>query len=70
MLTPFEQSHNRAATAGLRIIEALAVNRMITAARVYETQMAEHGGGVPPLSEALTISMMWYDVTQFTAGEA
>lgn len=68
--TPFEQSHIRAATAGLRIIESLAVNRMITAAQVYETQVAESGGGVPPLSETVMISMMWGDVAQFAVGEA
>lgn len=68
--TPFEQSHIRAAEAGLRIVESLAVNRMITAARVYETQMVESGGGVPPLSETVTIGMMWGDVAQFAVGEA
>ena len=68
--TPFEQTHIRAATAGLRIIESLAINKMITAARAYETQMAEVGNGVPPLSETLAIGMMWGDVAQFSVGEA
>ena len=68
--TPFEQSHIRAATAGLRIIESLAINKMITAARAYESQMAEVGHGVPPLSETLAIGMMWGDVAQFSVGDA
>lgn len=68
--TPFEQTHIRAATAGLRIIESLAVNKMITAARAYEHDMAKLGNGVPPLSETLAIGMMWGDVAQFSVGEA
>ena len=67
--TPFEQTHIRAASAGLRIIESLAINKMI-AARAYETQMAEVGNGVPPLSETLAIGMMWGDVAQFSVGDA
>ena len=68
--TPFEQTHIRAASAGLRIIESLAINKMITAARAYETQTAEVGNGVPPLSETLAIGMMWGDVAQFSVGDA
>ena len=69
-LTPFEQSHVRAATVGAKIIESLAVNRMITAARAYELDMAKVGNGVPPLSETLMIGLMWGDVAQFSVGEA
>lgn len=68
--TPFEQTHLRAANAGIAIIQSLAVNRMIATARTYESQMAQAGGGVPPLSETLTIGMMWGDVAQFAVGEA
>lgn len=69
-LTPFEQTHIRAAGTGIAIIQSLAVNRMIVNARAYESQMAGLGGGVPPLSETLTIGMMWGDVAQFAVGEA
>jgi hypothetical protein len=68
--TPFEQSHLRAADLGLRIIESLAVNKMITAARVFELQMADVGHGVPPLGETVTIGLMWGDLAQFAIGEA
>lgn len=69
-LTPFEQSHVRAATVGARIVESLAVNKMIASARAYELDMSKVGGGVPPLSETLMISLMWGDVAQFSVGEA
>jgi hypothetical protein len=69
-LTPFEQSHQRAATTGIKIVEALAVNKMIVSARAYELDMAKIGNGVPPLSETLMISLMWGDVAQFAVGEA
>ena len=68
--TPFEQSHIRVGDLGLRIIESLAVNKMITAARVYEAQMSDVGHGVPPISETIGIGMMWGDVAQFSVGEA
>ena len=43
---------------------------MITAARVFELQMADVGHGVPPLSETVTIGLMWGDLAQFAIGEA
>jgi len=68
--TPFEQTHVRAANAGAAIIKTLVINRMIHAAWAYEGQMAELGGGAPPLSEVLTIGVMWNDITVFPVGEA
>lgn len=65
-LTPFEQTHIRAATAGVRIIESLALNRMIAQARAYEHDMSKLGHGTPPLSETLIIGTMWGAVSQFT----
>jgi hypothetical protein len=69
-LTPFEQSHQRAADLGVRIVSALAVNQMVTSAHAYELDMSKIGNGVPPLSETLAISLMWGDITQFSVGEA
>jgi hypothetical protein len=68
--TPFEQSYLRAADAGLALVKCLAVNKMIVNAKVYESQMAELGGGVPPLGETTIISMMWNDITGFAVGDA
>ena len=65
-LTPFEQTHVRAATLGARIIESLAVNHMVTQAHAYEYEMSKVGQGVPPLSETLIIGTMWNAVGQFT----
>jgi hypothetical protein len=64
-LTPFEQTHVRAATLGARLVESLAVNRLVAQARAYEHDMARIGNGVPPLSETLIISTMWGAVGQF-----
>jgi len=69
-LTPFEQTHLRAADTGLALVKCLAVNRMIVNAKAYEAQMAELGGGVPPLGETAIIGMMWNDITGFAVGEA
>lgn len=65
-LTPFEQAHLRAATAGVRIIESLAVNNLITQARNYESDMSKVGNGTPPLGETVHIGLMWASVSQFT----
>lgn len=69
-LTPFEQSHQRAATLGARLVEALAVNSLVAQARSYEDRMSEIGNGCPPLSETLHISLMWASVGQFAEIEA
>ena len=68
-LTPFEQAHLRSATAGVRIIESLAVNNLITQARNYESDMSKLGGGTPPLGETVHIGLMWASVSQFTDGD-
>jgi hypothetical protein len=65
-LTPFEQTHVRAATLGARIVESLAVNHMVAQAHAYEYEMSKVGQGVPPLSETLIIGTMWNAVGQFT----
>ena len=39
--TPFEHVHVRAATAGLRIVESLALNQMIAQAHAYEYDMSK-----------------------------
>ena len=67
--TPFEQTHVRAATAGLRIVESLALNQMIAQAHAYEHDMSKLGAGTPPLSETLIIGTMWSAVGQFTDTE-
>jgi hypothetical protein len=64
-LTPFEQTHVRAATLGARIVESLAVNHMIAQAHAYEHEMSKVGQGVPPLSETLIIGTMWSAVGGF-----
>jgi hypothetical protein len=69
-LTPFEQSHLRAATAGARIIESLALNNLVTQARNYESDMSKLGNGTPPLSETVHIGLMWASVSQFAEIEA
>ena len=69
-LTPFEQSHVRAASAGARIVESMAVNQMIVQAHTYEYEMSKVGRGVPPLSETSIIHTMWSTVGQFAVGEA
>jgi len=69
-LTPFEQSHQRAATLGARIIESLAVNNLVTQARNYESDMSKLGNGTPPLSETVHIGLMWASVSQFAEIEA
>jgi len=69
-LTPFEQSHQRAATLGARIVEALAVNNLVSQTQSYEARMAEIGNGCPPLSETLHIGLMWASVGQFAEIEA
>lgn len=68
-LTPFEQTHIRAATAGLRIIESLALNHMIAQAHAYEYDMSKLGAGTPQLSETLIIGTMWNAVGAFTDNE-
>jgi len=68
-LTPFEQTHVRAASLGARIIESLAVNRLVAQAHAYEHDMAKLGNGVPPLSETLIITTMWGSVSQFADEE-
>ena len=68
-LTPFEQTHLRAATAGIRIIESLAVNNLITQARNYESDMSKVGNGTVPMSETVHIGLMWASVSQFTDGD-
>ena len=68
-LTPFEQTHVRAATAGARIIESLALNQMIAQAHAYEYDMSKLGQGVPPLSETLIIGTMWNAVGAFADTE-
>jgi hypothetical protein len=68
--TPFEQSHARTVGLGVRIIESLAVNNLITQARNYEADMSKLGGGVPPMSETVHIGLMWASVGQFTEIEA
>ena len=65
-LTPFEQTQQRAATLGARIIESLAVNQMIAQASAYEHDMSKLGNGTPPLSESMIIHTMWTNVGQFT----
>jgi len=69
-LTPFEQSHQRAATLGARIAQALAVNNFVSQTQSYEARMAEIGNGCPPLSETLHIGLMWASVGQFAEIEA
>jgi len=69
-LTPFEQSHNRAATLGVRLVESFAINNLITQAQSYESRMSEIGNGCPPLSETLHISLMWSQVGMFAEVEA
>lgn len=69
-LTPFEQTHQRAATAGARIIESMAINQMVIQAHVYESEMARIGSGTPPLSETQIIHTMWSSVGQFAEAEA
>jgi hypothetical protein len=69
-LTPFEQSHNRAATLGVRLVESLAVNRLVAQAHAYEHDMAKIGNGCPPLSETLIINTMWNQVGMFAEFEA
>jgi hypothetical protein len=68
-LTPFEQTHVRAASAGARIIESLALNQMIAQARAYEHDMSKLGAGTPPLSETIIIGTMWGAVSQFADSE-
>jgi hypothetical protein len=68
--TPFEQNHSRTVGLGVRIVESLAVNNLITQARNYEADMAKFGGGVPPMSETVHIGLMWASVSQFTEIEA
>lgn len=69
-LTPFEQTHVRAATLGARIAEAITVNHLAIQASAYEQEMSKIGNGVPPLSETIIIHAMWATVGQFTVGEA
>lgn len=67
--TPFELAHIRAAGAGIRIIESLAVNNLITQARNYESDMSKLGNGTPPLGETVHIGLLWASVSQFTDGD-
>ena len=69
-LTPFEQVHKNMATLGIRIAESMAIDNMITRAHAYELDVAQLGGGTPPLSENVTLHLMWSAVTEFTQAEA
>lgn len=68
--TPFELSHQRAASIGARIVESLAINQMIVQAHAYEHHMMQIGNGTPPLSETLIIGSMWAGVGSCVAAEA
>lgn len=69
-MTPFEQSFQNSAVAGTKIVSALAINNLIFRAAAYETEVSKLGGGCPPLSETLQVSLMWGTVQGFAELEA
>jgi len=64
--TPLEARIIGAASLGLGLCEALAVQSMITTASATEHEYTKLGNGAPPLDNVIEVAFMWQQITDFS----
>ncbi len=68
--TPMDRSIAGSLKFGANLIESLAIDRAVHQTLAYEADLCRAGSGTPPLSETVSLGIMWHDVVRCPVGEA